>query len=119
MNHKDFWTKVGWSFVRGFLAVFVPGVLGLFGALANSVQIHDTDVKTLGWLVGAVLVGAIAAGIRAIQAYFTNVEPGDEQFGPKAKQARAAEATQTVNPATKLPRPPPKSPPPPRTKKNA
>jgi hypothetical protein len=61
-----FFKKVALSFIRAFLAAFVTGLAGVLAAP--------------NWGAGkaalvAVSIAAVTAGIRAIQAIFTDLEP--------------------------------------------
>lgn len=61
-----FWKKVGLSFVRAFLGAFIILAPGIW--LAPDLN----AAKAAG--VAAILAG-LTAGVRALQALFTNLEP--------------------------------------------
>lgn len=55
------------SFSRAFLAVFIPLAAGAF---------ENDSIGTAVWKAAA--FAGFAAGLRAVQALFTNAEPTDE-----------------------------------------
>ena len=65
-----FFKKVGLSFARAFVAVFALGITGVFSSLGES----GTDFSTGKEALVALIVAAIAAGLRAAQALFTTLE---------------------------------------------
>jgi len=71
-NDSVFWKKVLLSFVRGVIASLVVTVPGILAS-------PDFKFERALWI--SLLIGAVAAGFRAVQAYFTNLEPGDAQHG--------------------------------------
>lgn len=63
-----FWKKVALSFVRAFVPFFVLGILPVW----DSIVAGDWDVA--GAAVIALIGAAVTAGVRAVQALFTNLE---------------------------------------------
>ncbi len=67
---KLFWKKVGLSFLRAFVATFAIGITGVFASLGEQGSNFGAGKTALIALV----VAAIAAGLRAAQALFTTAE---------------------------------------------
>jgi hypothetical protein len=63
-----FWKKCGLSFARAFIPAFILGVLPVWDAVAAG----DWNAGKAALL--ALITGAGTAGIRALQALFTNLE---------------------------------------------
>lgn len=60
--------RVLWTFGQSFLAVFLPGVIGLLDNVADAVtKRSDVDLSTLAAALVALVVAAIAAGFSAIK----------------------------------------------------
>ncbi len=68
----DEWGKYFDSFIRAFLATFLTLALGVLSA---------PDLGTAKSLAVAALTGAFAAGLRALQAFFTKSENPAPQVG--------------------------------------
>jgi hypothetical protein len=69
---KKFGKRVALSFVRGFLSVFIPGIITELG---NVVNYHHLTLTYIGLM--ALLVASVSAGLRAIQGMFVKVESGE------------------------------------------
>lgn len=66
-----FWRKVALSFLRAFVAVFVLGLTGVVDALGP----EGTDWNAAKSALVALVLAGLTAGVRALQALFTNLEP--------------------------------------------
>jgi hypothetical protein len=65
-----FWKRVGMSFLRAFVGAFALGITGVFGSLGEA----GSDFTAGKSALIALIVAAIAAGLRAAQALFTTIE---------------------------------------------
>lgn len=72
-----FWKRVGLSFVRAFIPVFILGVIPLW----DQIVAGDWDAGKSALI--ALISGAVTAGIRAAQIFFTTVET-DPRLKPPA-----------------------------------
>lgn len=70
--NKYFWKKVGLSFLRTFVIVFILGVIPLW----DQIVAGDWDAAKSALL--ALVAAAGTASLRAIQALFTNLETDAE-----------------------------------------
>lgn len=77
-----FFKKILLAFVLGFLPVFI---LGLIDALDNFAKGGDIDLGLLWTTLLSLASGAVAVGLRAALAYFTNFMPSDALHGPGNK----------------------------------
>ena len=66
-----FWKKVALSFVRAFAAAFVLGLTDVLSAVGPNASDWGAGKAALVALV----VAAVTAGVRALQALFTHLEP--------------------------------------------
>jgi hypothetical protein len=64
-----FWRKVALSFIRAFIPFFFLGLAGVWDDVAAG------DWNASKSAIVALIGGAVTAGLRAIQALFTNLEP--------------------------------------------
>lgn len=72
--------KIGLAFVVGFAAVFLPGLIGIIDGLEGAVA-GEVDWTLQLNLLASLVLGAAAAGIRALLMYLTAFVPSDAQQG--------------------------------------
>jgi hypothetical protein len=78
---SQFFKAVGLSFARAFIAVFALGILSVYSAVLPGESIDYDAGKTA---LIALVTAAGAAGIKAMQALFTNLDPADAEINPPA-----------------------------------
>jgi len=76
-----FWRKVAADFARTFLAVFLPGLFGVYTELVQTADGTSTIDIDRGWsALIALTVAAASATLRALQARFTTIETPREDL---------------------------------------
>lgn len=81
-----------------FLSVFVPLFLtGLIAQLDDVIAwasgAGDLDFGVMRATLVALLAGAVAAGVRAVLAYFLTITPTDALHGPGSQQGQTVTVT--------------------------